>query len=751
MYEEFSFIKWFKTTNHKDVGILYIVTSIFFIAIGGSLGLLMRAQLWSPMSTFISTFKYEQAVTMHGLIMILWFLSPLGTGISNYLVPIQIGAKDMAFPRLNALSYWLYLFSGLILASTFFLPGGAPAAGWTMYAPLSGIQFSPQPGMTVSILAVAMLASSITISSVNFITTILATREKGMTWDKVPPFSWAVFYTNALMLVAFPPLLVGTSLLTTDRLFGTVFFSSYQGGSILWDNFFWFFGHPEVYIVVLPVLGILAEVIMTFSDNPLFARNVFLLEIGLVTILSAYVWVHHMFETGINYTVRTVFSFSTMAISIPFEGIVLSLILTMRNGAVKLKMPMLLSLGAIFFVTLGGITGVFQASILLDYAFRGTYWVVGHFHYVMVGTTIFGLFAGLYYWFPKITGKLYNEKYLKYLFWVDFIGFNVLYLPYFFLLKMPRRVGNYMTFPELTIFNRIATVGAWVFGPGLAISAIFLLYSVYKSKPSKPNPWGSKSPEWFRNSSETEEKFTYLPFIISISVSLFIIGLSLSIPIMILGLAIIGGSMVTWFHHDVNNLYAEFKTTVNEKWPFQTVSKEKLGVFVFLASEVVVFGGLIGGYLYVRIRSASWPDPFMTHNLSIGVTNTFILLMSSLTMVLAYQAIKNGNINGLKFWLISTLVLGTSFEVLKLGIEWPQEAAKGFIISGGLPQTTYYTVMGAHALHVGIGLAAISYLIVKVFSNKFSISSHQSVELIGIYWAFVDMVWMFLFPLFYLL
>ena len=744
--------KWFKTTNHKDIGILYIVSSMFFVAIGGSLGLLMRAQLWSPMSTFISAFKYEQAVTMHGLVMILWFITPLATGLSNYIVPLQIGAKDMAFPRLNSLGYWLYLFSGLLLVSTLLLPGGGPATGWTLYAPLSSIAFSPQPGMTLSVLALAMLALSITIGSVNFITTIFISRENGMTWDKVPPFTWSVFFTNTLMLVAFAPLLVGTTLLTLDRIFGTVFFSSYQGGSILWTNFFWFFGHPEVYIVVLPVLGILAEVIMTYSDNPLFAKNVFLLEMGAVVILSSFVWVHHMFETGISYTVRTFFSFTTMAISIPFEGIILSLILTMRNGAVKLKMPMLLSLGAIFFVTLGGITGVFQASILLDYAFRGTYWVVGHFHYVMVGTAIFGLFAGLYYWFPKITGKVYVGKYLKYLFLIDFLGFNILYLPYFFLLKMPRRIGNYMAFPELTTLNRVATLGSWIFGPGLAISVVYLLYNAFKAQPSNTNPWKSKSIEWIRQiESESQQRFTYLPVIVAGSISLFMIGLTLNTPVMILGFAIACGSAVSWFYQDIHDFFVNTSDTLNEKWPFQDINKRKLALFVFLTSEVVIFGGFIGGYLYVRVRSPTWPDPFITHDLTLGIVNTLLLLTSSLTMVLAYQATKKSDQRGLITWLLSTFVLGISFLILKLGVEWPSEIAKGFIISGGLPPTTYYSIMGAHALHVGVGLIGVAYILAKIKAGRYNESSHQTVELLGIYWSFIDIIWMFIFPLFYLL
>ena len=365
MYQVFSFKKWLTTTNHKNIGILYMVTAIYFLIVAGISAMLVRSQLTVPAGTILTQYKYDQAVTLHGLIMILWFLSPLGVAFANYFVPLQIGAKDLAFPRINALSYWLYLFSGLLLVGTLFLPGGAPNVGWTMYAPLSTSQFTPQPGMTLGVLALALLAASVTMSSVNFITTIVQSRTKEVTWKNLRPFTWSVLFTNALMLFAFPPLVVGAALLTTDRVFGTVFFSS-QGSTILWDQMFWFFGHPEVYIVVLPALGIMAEVISAFAKRPLFGKNIFVAEMAAVTVLSVYVWVHHMFMTGINLDVREAFSLTTVAISIPFEGVVLNMVLTLHKGSIRLKTPMLFALGAIFFVILGGITGVFQSQIALD-------------------------------------------------------------------------------------------------------------------------------------------------------------------------------------------------------------------------------------------------------------------------------------------------------------------------------------------------------------------------------------------------
>jgi cytochrome c oxidase subunit I+III len=346
-----------------------------------------------------------------------------------------------------------------------------------------------------------MLAISVTMSSVNFITTIIRTRAQGVTWRRLPVFSWSMLMTNFLMLFAFPPLAAGMFLLASDRMLGTVFFSSTQGGSILWDQLFWFFGHPEVYILVLPAIGIVAEVFMTFSKRPLFARTIFLIEMALVTLLSVAVWVHHMFTTGINYNELEAFAITSMAISVPFEGLIIQLVISLRKSSITLVTPFLFSLLAVFTVTLGGVTGVLQAFPVLDYVFRGTYWIVGHFHYVMAGTTLFGLLAGLYYWWPKITGRKYNEKIGLLSFIISVFGFNTLFFPYFFLIDMPRRYSTYSITSGLADINLTATIGAYIFGAAAALAVLNLLYSYIKNVPSNPNPWGAKELEWTGNYS----------------------------------------------------------------------------------------------------------------------------------------------------------------------------------------------------------------------------------------------------------
>ena len=505
MVSNFSIKEWLSTTNHKQVGILYIISSIFFLVVAGSFGELMRTQLIVPNNNFLNPIIYTQTVTLHGLLMILWVLSPLGVGLANYIVPLQIGAKDLAFPRLNALSYFTYLFSGILLVGSVFMPGGTADTGWTLYAPLSSLRYTPQPGATLAVLALALLAVSVTMSSINFLTTIAKNRAQGVTWKRLPIFTWSVLMTMTLMLFAFPPLAAGTLLLTSDRILGTVFLSSTQGGSILWDLLFWFFGHPEVYIVVLPAIGIIAEVFMTFAKRGLFARTAFLVELGAVTFLSMDVYMHHMYTTGVNFNLLQSFSITTLAISVPFEGLVIGLVLTLYKSRIKITTPFLFCAAAVFMVTLGGVTGVLQAFPVLDYAFRGTYWVVGHFHYVMAGTTIFGLLGGLYYWWPKISGKMYNEKIGILTFIASFVGFNVLYMPYFYMMDLPRRTVTYALSSGLAPLNFTATFGAYLFGPAFFLAILNLAFSLRKKETVKPNPWDAKEMEWTGNYSGTTE------------------------------------------------------------------------------------------------------------------------------------------------------------------------------------------------------------------------------------------------------
>jgi cytochrome c oxidase subunit I+III len=397
--------------------------------------------------------------------------------------------------------------------------------------------------------------------------------------------------------------------------------------------------------------------------------------------------------------------------------------------------------------------------------------------------------AALYYWFPKITGRMYNEKIGKLTFLFSFIGFNVLYFPYFLLEDMPRRIASYAANPEWFPLNLTATVGALIFGPFILISFLNIGHSAFRGLPSEPNPWEAVSTEWtgdysvpepddpeggIEENGETKKEAqppndppenqeadagqeeernsrTYLPAVITGGVVLFLYGFIMFAPLAIIGLLIMAGAAIKWFHDDYHDKYAEIKESVKEKWPFETVSKEKLGVWIFLMSEIVLFGCLISGYIYVRLGSSVWPLAAQTHNVVIGSLNTILLLTSSLAMILAVYSAKTNDQLGVKAGLLGAFTLGALFLMIKLAIEWPREIISGFVISGGLAPSTYYTLMGAHAIHVGIGLGGLTFLMAKGFAGKFTPQSHMSLELIGLYWAFIDIVWIFLFPLFYLI
>lgn len=781
--------RWLLTTNHKDVGILYLVTSLFFLVAGGALAMLVRAQLAYPNNTLLTAGPFNQAVTMHGLVTVLWFLSPLAFAFANYFVPLQIGTRDLAFPRLNALSYWLFLFSGLLAVTGFFTPGGAISTGWTVYAPLSEARFSPQLGVVLGAAGLLVLVASVTMSTVNFMVTILHSRAQGLKFFRMPMFTWSIFFTVVLMLLAFPALAGGLVMLAADRLLGTVFFSSTEGGAILWTHVFWFFGHPEVYIVLLPALGVVAEILPTFARRPLYGKKIIIGALMAATALSMIVWVHHMFLTGINPSVRKFMTITTEVISIPFGVIMLSFILTLVGGSIKFKTPMLFALGSIILFIIGGITGVFNSSVALDYGLRGTYWIVGHFHYTMVGGAVTGMIAAIYYWWPKITGRMYNEKLGKIHFAIYIASFNLLYFPMHYLFDMPRRVFVYNA--SLQPINFISTIGAFIFGPSMLILFANLLLSLKRGEQVGKDPWVTSGLEWMTSSPPPMHNFdkapsfardgsiefvdeqrtsngtglhanadtgseehlhaahlSRWPVLIGLGIFVAFIGVGLGLPIFLGGVTVLAAALVGWARDDIRSRSLTLEPP-GEQWPFEKVRRVKLGMWVFLASEMVLFGSLIGSYLFVRIHSVSWPLPGEILNIQSGSINTFILITSGITGALALASIRNGSQSGLRASLLATLALGSLFLFNK-GSEWSEMLSQGLTFSSGLPASTFYTLTGLHGAHVTAGLIVLVYLLVKAFNGRLTKDNHSGVEYFGLYWAFVDIVWLFLFPLLYL-
>ncbi|MFI6477834.1 cytochrome c oxidase subunit I [Nonomuraea sp. NPDC050663] len=505
--------KWLSSTDHKVIGHLYLITSFIFFLIGGVMALVMRAELAGPGLQFVSNEQFNQLFTMHGTIMLLLFATPLFAGFANELMPLQIGAPDVAFPRLNMVSYWLYLFGGIITVSGFFTPGGAASFGWFAYAPLSDAIYSPGIGGDLWIMGLALAGLGTILGAVNFITTIICMRAPGMTMFRMSIFTWNILLTSILVLMAFPVLAAALLALEADRKFGTHIFASETGGAMLWQHLFWFFGHPEVYIIALPFFGIITEILPVFSRKPIFGY------IGLVgaTIaiagLSITVWAHHMYATG--QVLLPFFAFMTFLIAVPTGVKFFNWIGTMWRGHLSFESPMLFSVGFLITFLLGGLTGVILASPPLDFQLSDSYFVVAHFHYVVFGTVVFAMFAGFYFWWPKFTGKMLNDKLGKLHFWLLFIGFHATFLVQHWLgaIGFSRRYADYSVIDGFSTLNMFSSVGAFLLGA----STIPFLYNVWRTWKTAPkvtvdDPWGyGGSLEWATSCPPPRHNFTSLP------------------------------------------------------------------------------------------------------------------------------------------------------------------------------------------------------------------------------------------------
>src|SRR5437016_2834709 len=686
--------RWLFTTNHKDVGILYLFTSLYFFVAAGLLALTFRTQLAVPSNTFLQPDEYNQAVTTHGLLMLIWVLTPLGAAFANYFVPIQIGARDMAFPRLNALSYWVYLASGLLALSSFFAGGGTADWGWTTYAPLNTVEFSPAVGGSMMGLALMLLMAS------------------------------------------------------------------------------------------------------SFSRRPLYAKKLIIPCLAIASILSFTVWAHHMFMTGISQSLLEAFNITTELISITFTSSVLPIFRTVLVRYIRFTTPMLFAVGSLGLFIIGGITGVFNSSVALDTAFRGTFWVVGHFHYTIVGGGLTGLFGGLYYWFPKITGRMYNERLGKIHFAFYIVGFNLLYFPMQLLYDMPRRIFTYDPGTGWGPINLLITIGAFTFGGSQLIMFANLLWSSRRGPTADRDPWGAYSLEWgvpspppefnfpegvpvisangvtYRpvamangghkeaheaTSYETEsheEHWSHWPIVVAAGAGIALWGLLMGLPALLFGTVVLAAAFTGWGRETLRGRFAEPIEAVGEKWPFERLENLPLGMWIFIFGEIAFFGTLFGAYAFLRMNSPLtdfvWPRPGEVHNISLGGFNTILLLTSGLTMVFALTFARRGSYVGLQGSLVATFSLGAFFMVNK-GLEWKELFAGGFTFGTSTASSIYYVLTGVHGAHVVAGLVALIYLMVKAVKAHSTTQASGAVEVFGIYWGMVDAVWIFLFPLLYLL
>jgi cytochrome c oxidase subunit 1 len=508
-----AFGRLLRTTDAKQIGIMYLITSFVFFMIGGFLALLMRAELAQPGTQFLSPEQYNQLFTMHGTIMLLFFATPILFAFANYIVPLQIGAPDVSFPRLNALAYWLYAFGGTLALSGFITPGGAADFGWFAYSPLTSVSNSPGAGADMWIVGLVISGLGTILGAVNMITTVLTLRAPGMTMFRMPIFTWNIMVTSLLVLMVFPILAAALLALAADRHLGAHVYDAATGGGMLWQHLFWFFGHPEVYIVALPFFGIISEIIPVFSRKPMFGyKGLIAATIGIAA-LSMSVWAHHMFATG--QVLLPFFSFLSFLIAVPTGVKFFNWIGTMWKGQITFETPMLFAIGFLVTFLFGGLSGVLLASPPIDWHVSDSYFVVAHFHYVLFGTIVFAVYGGIYFWFPKMTGRMMDERLGKVHFWLTIIGFNVTFLVQHWLgaAGMPRRYYDYLPSDGFTTLNMISTVGSFIIG----ISTLPFIYNVWKSYKTGrivevDDPWGhGQSLEWATSCPPPLRNFDRMP------------------------------------------------------------------------------------------------------------------------------------------------------------------------------------------------------------------------------------------------
>jgi cytochrome c oxidase subunit I len=516
-WKEGRILSWVTTVDHKRIGVLYLVTAFGFFLAAGVMALLMRAQLSQADNHFLTRDSYNELFTIHGTTMVFLFVVPMLAGFGNFLVPLMLGARDMAFPRLNAATYWLFLLGGLVLLGSFFAAGGAARSGWTAYTPLSREGFSPGHGQDLWILGIHLTSLASLAGAINFIVTIHNVRAPGMTWMRIPLFVWAIEAYAVLLVLALPTVSAAATLLLLDRQAGQEFFAPENGGSLLWQHMFWFFGHPEVYIMVLPAMGIVSEVIPVFSRKPIFGYKAIAFSTIGIAFASMLVWAHHMFTVGLPTWLQGWFLVTSFSVAIPTAIKIFNWLATLWRGHLIFRAPLLFALGFIALFTMGGLSGIVLATFPIDYQAQDTYYVVAHLHYVLFGGTVFGIFAGLYYWFPKITGRMYSERLAQWHFWLLFVGFNAAFLPQHMLglMGMPRRVYTYERGGLFEWYNLVSSVGSFIMGLAILIFLVNAVRSWRGGPRVGGDPWKADTLEWYAASPPAPHNFDRVPYVSS--------------------------------------------------------------------------------------------------------------------------------------------------------------------------------------------------------------------------------------------
>jgi cytochrome c oxidase subunit 1/cytochrome c oxidase subunit I+III len=710
---------WVATVDHKRIGILYLLTALVFFGVGGLEALLMRLQLARPGQALLAPDTYNQLFTMHGTTMVFLVGMPALAGFANYLVPLMIGARDMAFPRLNALSYWLLVGGGFLLHFSI-VAGGAPAVGWFSYAPLSTTPFSSTYGPDYWVLALLLMGAGSVASAINLVVTVLTERAAGLTMRRLPLFVWMTFVASILIILALPALNAAIVMLLIDRRLSAHLLLPSRGGSaLIWQHFFWTFGHPEVYILALPAFGMISEVIPVFSRKPIYGYELVAASTVAIALLSFGVWAHHMFAVGLGHQADLVFAAGSMLIAVPTGIKIFNWIATMWGGAIRFTTAMCFATAFLVVFVVGGLSGVTLAVVPLDWQTTDSYYVVAHLHYVLFGGTVFALFAATYYWFPKLSGRLLSERWGQLHFWLTFIGFNLTFFVQHVLglLGMPRRVFTYPDLPWWEVLNATSTAGAGLMALASAAFALNLGVSLRRGASAGDNPWQAWTLEWATTSPPPPENFATLPPIRSRR------------PLWDLA------------HPEDPDWRREAPERGDDP---RFASPGRPAMVCFIVSEGIFFLMLILAYVYyARAPAAGRPDA------AAAMPFTACLLASSLTFWRAGAALRAGEVPALRRWLAATILLGAVFLLGQVR-EYGRLLHAGVGVSTSLFATAFFTVTGFHGLHVGVGLLALGLVWQLARRSEFRRAFAPSVEAVGLYWHFVDAVWVVVFSVVYL-
>jgi cytochrome c oxidase subunit 1 len=789
---------WLTTIDHKRIAVLYGLTALVLLVFAGSEALLVRTQLMYPNNHFLSAHTYNQFFTMHGLTMIFMVIMPLETGfLGNFLIPLQIGARDVAFPRLNALSYWIFLF-GAITINLGWIYGGLPNAGWFGYANLTERYYSPGPNIDFFDIGLLILGVSSVMSGLNFFVTIVNMRAPGMTFMRMPMFIWSLLVTVILILLAFPALTVGLIFLFMDRYFDTHYYRVIAGATpILWQHLFWIFGHPEVYIMILPAFGMISEVLPVFSRKPLFGYPMMAYSMILIAFLSYGVWGHHMFATGMGPVADATFSITSMLIAIPTGIKIFSWLFTIWGGRLRFTTAFLFAAAFVLQFTIGGLSGIMHASPPIDLEQTDSYIIVAHFHYVLGLGALFAIFAAVYYYWPKITGRMLNETLGKLHFWLAVWSFNATFFPMHFLgeLGMPRRIYTYAPNMGWDFWNYWETINAYIILLSFLPLALNVYWSLTSGERASSDPWDARTLEWSVPTPPPIYNFAEVPTVTArdawwvakygaveatgvedapavIAPSLVdlkkihIPAPSLYPVFIALGMFGMGlGMLIGWYRIVATGAALLVISAISMSFEYPSWGEEnphmvaesflgldhrKVGIWSFIGSECVFFASLISTYMVYKSRSLGGFDAGIL-NIPLTSFSTFILLTSSLLMVLALAAFQRNDRKWGTIWLLGTAFFGCIFlggQVYEFGDFWLDH---GMLFNSNLFSQCFYTLVGFHGFHVFIGVIWLLVMAAAGVAGKLDARRSLAVEICGLYWHFVDIVWVVIFTLVYLM